>query len=188
VSLGLAACVETVDFDEPPPSSGGQQSGASAPLAVQGQATFTDSEGGYELRYPDSWSLQDRRSSKGFIRADVSKGREVGIQVRLDRAVEVDFETYVDRYRERFTKGMAGHWKGSFGETTRHCGLIGAHQGCRLREVFTRGDGEAWLFLQYLWPSGSDVIILECGTKLSARLEHEPQLETIAESLRLLKP
>jgi hypothetical protein len=82
---------------------------------------------------------------------------------------------------------MAEHWKGEFVVTDRRCGLVGRHEGCRLSELFDRPDGERWLFVQYLWPHGENAIILESGTKAAVRRLHEPQLDAIAESLRLLE-
>ena len=95
------------------------------------------------------------------------------------------FESFVESYQERFTADMAAHWKGRFGDVGKTCGRLGAHPGCRLDEVFQRGDGGEWLFLQYLWPHGPHVIAFESGTRLVDRSIHEPQLDVIAESLRL---
>jgi hypothetical protein len=159
--------------------------GAGVVARGEGLSTFVDAYGGYEFLYPSSWSLRDHSAGTGLIRADVTRGRDLGVQVRLVRGPGAPFAAYVTRYQEKFTRDMAGHWKGAFGDVSRDCGTVGVHEGCRLREVFRRGDGESWLFLQYLWPSGRDVIVFECGSRIGAGETNEPQLDAIAESLRL---
>ena len=94
---------------------------------------FVDEEEGFEFRYPSTWTLKDRTEGRGLIRADVSLGREVGVQARVHRDIQISFDRFVDNYQERFTTDMANHWKGRFSDVGRTCGNVVTRRPYRMR-------------------------------------------------------
>ena len=84
---------------------------------------------------------------------------------------------------------MTGHWQGKIEDFSQEFGWIGRHQGCTLRMVLTRGDGQRWLLKQYLWPMPSDaraVVVFQGGTLLERGVHNEEFLDFVAASLRFV--
>jgi hypothetical protein len=147
--------------------------------------SFHDPAGGYRIRYPSDWKLEDHSRADHLIRADISKGTETGAQIRIEKGISLDFPTYVNRYIERFKRDMTQHWGGQISVVDRRFGDIGAHPGCQVSLISKRRDSREWLFKEYLWPHGDWVYIVQAGTELGSRDENEPSLDAIAESLEL---
>ncbi len=147
---------------------------------------FQDKAENYLIRYPHDWNLKDNTSAGHMIRADITKDKNTGLQIRIHGAVSADFDRYVDSYVEQFVEDMKEHWKGSIRETGRRFEEIGANSGCLVTIVFERKDGTNWFFKQYLWPRKDEVHILQCGTPLESQIENEPILDRIAATFEFL--
>jgi len=149
-------------------------------------SVFRDTAEDYLIRYPRDWILKDNTSMGHMIRADITKDKNTGLQIRVHKTVSSDFHRYVDLYVMQFIEDMKEHWKGSLRETGRRFEEIGTSSGCLVTMEFERGDGTKWFFKQYLWPRKDDVYILQCGTPLESRLENEPMLDRIAATFEFL--
>ncbi len=183
--LSSVACVESVDLEQPAPKDRSSPTSAAAAGSPALSGTFVDREMGYSLSFPADWKLQDHQKQGGLIRADISRGSQVGVQVRVDRTGGDDFDAYVDRYETRFRNDMSAHWKGGLTGAQRECGVIGNAAGCKLSATLRRGDGQEWWLVQYLWPHDTRVVILEAGAPAATRRDNEPLIQRVADSVQL---
>jgi hypothetical protein len=160
-----------------------------APPLFENLNRFHDKGGNYQIDYPADWTLTDRSRSGKMIRADLHKGNSVGFQIRIVKQGNTSFESFASAFIQRFMNEMSNHWKGEMTELSRDFGWIGAHEGCSVRIMMDRGNGQRWFFKEYLWPmvDGSDrVVVFQCGTRAKDQAENEPILDAVAQSLKFI--
>lgn len=148
---------------------------------------FQDERWNYAVDYPTDWQLADHSSSSEMIRADIHRDNTVGIQIRVVRRGSSSFESFVETYIGRFIEDMTSHWQGTLSEHSKNFDRIGRHEGCEVRMVLLRGDGQRWLLKQYLWPVPNDadaVVVFQCGSSQTDQILNEQYLDTIARSFR----
>jgi hypothetical protein len=146
---------------------------------------FRDVTGGYQIQYPSDWHLDDKTAPDGLIRADIARDGSAGFQIRLQREVKTDFDSFVEAYISKFKQDMIDYWGGTMTEAGRSFGPLGDHEGFRLSLLMKRVDGQEWLFKQFLWPHEDAIIIIQAGVMLDLREEAEPILDAIAETFEL---
>jgi hypothetical protein len=177
--LSLPLCARSGENVDPSTEAG------KSPISRDDLLVFQDVKGGYLIRYPSDWKLEDKTESDGLIRADVARDGAAGFQIRLQRDVSADFEAFVESYIDKFKQDMIDYWGGTMTEIGRSYGPIGIHKGFRLDLILKRVDGQEWLFKEFLWPHEDKVIIIQAGVMLDKREETEPILDAIAETFEL---
>ncbi len=148
---------------------------------------FIDESGEYSLLYPADWELEDRSFRDEMIRADISKNGHSGVQIRMMNASTSDLANFSESYIADFMEEMQGYWQGEIREIDRSYASIGVNYGCRSEISMKKGNGEEWLFLEYIWLHNDYALAFQCGTKLEKRSEQVPQIDQIAASLIFLK-
>ena len=171
-------------------NGGRQEDEGRQPMPVQPapehMLIFHDQGGGYQIQHPSNWTLDDKTSVSQMIRANISQGDTVGLQIRMYDDVKEEFDEYVDWYADHFIEDMQGHWGGEMFLVGREDRLIGKHLGCQVSYTLNRRDGGKWFFKHYLWPQARRVIVLQCGTPVELRQQNEPVLDTIAETFEFV--
>ncbi|NNG01845.1 MAG: hypothetical protein HKM93_20835 [Desulfobacteraceae bacterium] len=158
-----------------------------APAIAGNLSRFHDKAGNYRIDYPSDWTLADHSGDDKMIRADIYKGDSVGFQIRIVDQGGVSFNSFVEDYIQRFVDDMSSHWDGEMTELSRDFGWTGGYQGCSVRMLLERGDGQRWFFKEYIWPmvDGSNrVVVLQSGSIDRDRGGNETTLDAIAESFR----
>ncbi len=188
---------------EPPlgnTATAGDEPAGSAAMPSEGQGdsrepplsgkVFTDERGGYSLRYPLEWTLRDHSSRDDMIRADLLGPDNSGLQIRILDFEPRDFNRFVDQYLRRFMDEMSSHHGGGIQELDRVFGALGQEDSCVAHIQLHRADGQQWLLLEYLWSMQGNmknkVLVFQGGTPAERAESLEPEILSIARSLRLL--
>jgi hypothetical protein len=148
---------------------------------------FIDESGEYSLLYPANWQLEDHSYKNELIRADVSKEGHTGLQIRMLKTQQDDIRDFSEIYLDQFRSDMLNYWEGVLKETERTFKNIGRNYGCRSTIIMEKGNGEDWLFLEFIWLRDDYALVFQCGTKLEMRPDQESLLNQIAASLEFLK-
>ena len=151
-------------------------------------AVFTDARHGYRISYPAEWSLVDHSGSGRLIRADISRGRTAGLQVRVQAGSAGALEEFANRYCRGFREEMLSHWGGTMEELERGLRLIGANRGFRVSFHARRRQGDQWLLVNYLVSRGGEVLVFQCGARFEERRHYEDLFERIVASLQFTGP
>jgi hypothetical protein len=147
---------------------------------------FADAGGGYRLHVPPGWSLSDNSRADQLIRADLTKGSDTGVQIRLEALGGSGFESFAREYTGKFERDMRGHWGGTIRELERRDAELGGNDCYIVSLQADRPNGEAWFLKEYLISHGNRVVALQCGTKMGERLLYEPVFDGIAGSLEFI--
>lgn len=157
-------------------------SGCGGESSSEGQAGFSD-PAGYSLEVPEDWTVSDRTSEDGLIRADFSRGQEMGIQVRLSSMPGATFSSTVRSALEDYRRDMTGHWGGSLTETERVTPDAG-DEALTVRYRFSRDDGSEW-YLQYsLVREDERLLMFQGGCRWPDREEGMRAFDLVVESVR----
>jgi len=143
--------------------------------------TFTDDEGGFKLKYPSDWMLEDGGDNP-MIRADIAKDSSVGLQIRMFTNNDVDFEKFTTKYLNTFKNDMESRWNGTITLISSESSQNDNINFNRTAFEFSRNDGEQWHLLEYLWKKEKVVITFQCGIAIDNTKEFEPILDSIADS------
>jgi len=149
--------------------------------SLKNWSTYTDSKGGYKLKYPSDWMLEDR-GDKGMIRADIAKNTSAGLQIRMLENRNLDFEDFTEQYLVRFKNEMSTHWNGSIRQVSSRSSFINDVYFNRTAYEFSRTDGERWYLIEYIWQKDTKVIAFQCGVMYEKLIKFEPFLDSIADS------
>lgn len=152
-----------------------------------GWLKFIDESGEYSVFYPDNWELEDHSYKNEMIRADISREGHTGVQIRMINTRETELAIFSDSYINNFIQEMRDYWQGEIEELSRTYTHLGDNYCCRSEISMTKGNGEKWVFLEYIWLNKGYALAFQCGTKLEKRSEKVPQLDQIASSLSFLK-
>ncbi|MBN1327261.1 MAG: hypothetical protein JW996_04865 [Candidatus Cloacimonetes bacterium] len=144
--------------------------------------SYYDTEGGYQLKYPAEWSLEDHAFKQEMIRADISFGQEAGLQIRIMEITGTE-TAFIDGYSNTFQREMSSYWQGKIYEKNRFQGIIGKYQGHKIDLIFNRDDGENWFFREYIWFRKGKAYVFQSGTKLENKEKYLPALDDIAASM-----
>jgi len=142
--------------------------------------SFTDRAARYQIKYPSSWKLKDNTNANHMIRADIVKNNNLGFQIRAFWNVTGNLEDYTDRFVTQFMHEMSGHWPGHIDETDRHCNSDETIETCTSSIFFNRNDGQQWFFKEYLFKKNRIVVVLQSGSRLEHKNNHEKALDDIA--------
>lgn len=144
---------------------------------------FTDASGGYSVTCPPGWTLSDNTRANHMIRADITRGSDTGLQIRLHNLNGAGFESYARSYVDDFARDMRDHWGGSISELERRDTKLGAHRCYIVAFRASRPNGEEWFLKEYLVPHGNKVVAFQCGAKMAEREKYEPAFDSVVESL-----
>jgi hypothetical protein len=163
---------------------GGTEGGAGErTFESEPEAVFNDAAFGYRLLCPASWTLADYSSGDGLIRADITKGKEAGLQVRVQRQVTTPLEEYAEAYVRDFRRDMEAHWGSGLEELGRVFELPGGRRGFTITFRSRRSDGRSWFLKEYLVPMGGDVLVFQCGAPEEKRSDYEPVFDAVLKTL-----
>lgn len=138
---------------------------------------------GYSFAYPFGWKAQVFPNSKNLIRGEINKNNNAGVQIRIYQNTG-NFRGFVDKYVDDFMQQMQKHWGGQMTVSEEEFTRVAGYECFVISFDFTRRDNERWLFKQYLWPKGPDMLILQAGTLFELRALNEPAIDEIAGSLK----
>ena len=167
------------DAASPPP--------AETTLAGESGILFEDSSGGYSLLCPPGWTLSDNTSAEHMIRADLTRGPDTGLQIRLHSLSEGSFESYARSYVDDFARDMREHWGGTVSELHRRDTKLGPHRCYIVAFQANRSGGREWFLKEYIVQSSNKVVAFQCGTKTAEREQYEPVFDSIVESIRFTR-
>jgi hypothetical protein len=151
-------------------------------------AVFADSRHGYRLSYPSDWTLADHSGTSHMIRADISRGKTAGLQIRVQARAAGSFEDRADRYARSFRDDMISHWGGSMEELDRGFLALGANRVFHVSFHARRKQGGEWLLVNYLVLHGDEAIVFQCGARFLERRSYEKLFEAVVASLDLAAP
>jgi hypothetical protein len=147
---------------------------------------FRDETENIQLHYPSHWEIRDHSAKDQLIRADLSDGKQAGLQVRVQKNVQTDLESFAQSYLEQFIADMKNHWKGDIGVIEQRVEQIGKHRGFRALLVLNRGDGQKWLLKEFIWKRDEKVVIFQAGARSGVIHIYEPLFDKIAGSFTFL--
>ncbi len=150
-------------------------------------AVFKDKNEDFQLKYPAHWQIEDHSDKDQLVRADISKDKTAGVQVRVQKNMKQEFKAFTASYLDHFTDDMTGHWKGTTTLISSKFEKIGTHHGFSAALVLKRGDGQKWFLKQFLWNKGDKVYILQSGAEYNKVHIYEPLFDKIAGSFKLLE-
>lgn len=113
----------------------------SATAAAAGRM-FSD-PAGYRVPVPEDWQLADHTGKNQLIRADITRDKNAGIQIRLQRCTTGDFNQLTASASRQYRQDMSRHWGGDcveLGSETVSPGPAVATRRFRL----DRKDGQRW--------------------------------------------
>jgi len=147
--------------------------------------TYTDSKAGYKLRYPSNWMLEDG-SDNEMIRADIAKNTSVGLQIRMLKNKNLDFDEFAEQYLVKFENEMATNWNGSMRQVSSRSSFISDVYFNRTAYEFSRVDGGNWYLIEYIWQKDEKIIAFQCGIMYEKLIEFEQILDSIADSFKFI--
>lgn len=147
---------------------------------------FEDFVNGYSLEYPFGWKAQAFPDLKDLIKAEINKDNNTGVQIRIYQAKK-DFRDFIEWYVDDFMGQMQRHWGGNMVVYDQKFTTIAGHECFVVIFDFTRRDNKHWFFKQYLWPADNGILVLQSGTLFELRLLNEPEIDSIAKSLKFIK-
>ena len=147
---------------------------------------FEDPVNGYSFEYPFGWKAQGFPNSKNLIKGEINKGKDIGVQIRI-YPTKGDLRNFTEWYVEDFMQQMQKHWGGNMVVFDQQFTIVARHECFVVSFDFTRRDNKRWFFKQYLWPIDKGILILQSGTLFKLRLLNEPEIDSIARSLRFIK-
>ncbi len=151
-------------------------------LAGESGILFDDSSGGYSLLCPPGWTLSDNTSAEHMIRADLTRGPDTGLQIRLHSLRGPTFESFARRYIDDFARDMRDHWGGTVSELHRRDTKLGPHRCYIAAFQANRSDGSEWFLKEYIVQRSNKVVAFQCGTKMAEREKYEPAFDSVVES------
>ena len=155
-------------------------------IFYKGWKTFTDAEGGYNLKYPPGWMLEEG-AGNDMIRADINKNTYVGLQIRMLENSYLDFEEFCEPYLVKFKNDMITHRNGSMKQVAFNSSFSSEVSYSRTAFEFSRANGERWYLIEYLWQKDDKIICFECGIMYDKQVEFEPILDSIADSFEFIE-
>ncbi len=149
-------------------------------------AVLEDTVNGYSFEYPFDWKARAMPASKNLIKGEVNKDNNTGVQIRIYQNTG-NFRKFVDWYVDDFMQQMHKHWGGKMRIINEEFTSVAGYECFVISFDFTRRDNKRWFLKQYLWPDGSEVLILQSGTLFELRTLNEPAIDWIAKSLKFIK-
>ncbi len=149
--------------------------------------TFIDKDGGYRLKYPQHWKVEDHSTMGEPVRADIGDGTSAALEVRIEKTTGQNFKTYIDHYLEKFRADTVKRSGGGIGLLEHKFERIGTHDGYVAAMVLKKDNGEKWFFKQFLWNRGSVVCIFRMDCDYGMMFRYEPLLDGIAGSFKWLE-
>lgn len=146
-----------------------------------GPKTFKD-PAGYSLEVPGGWSLSDHTSGDGLIRADITGGDGMGIQVRLLPLSPSGFDAAVSQLLRDYIQDMSGHWGGGMAETERTAPEAG-ERALTVRFRAARDDGSVWYLQESFVSAGDVLVVLQGGCPWAGRDRARPAFDAMVESI-----
>ncbi|MFO7950194.1 MAG: hypothetical protein R6U36_07475 [Candidatus Fermentibacteraceae bacterium] len=146
-----------------------------------GPKTFDD-PAGYSLEVPGGWSLSDRTAGDGLIRADITGGDGMGIQVRLLPLSPSGFDAAVSRLLREYIRDMSGHWGGGMAETERTAPDAG-EKALTVRFRATRDDGSVWYLQESFVSAGDMLVVLQGGCPWERRDRARAAFDDMVDSI-----
>ena len=150
-------------------------------ISYKGWKTFTDAEGGYKLKYPSDWMLEEG-ASNDIIRADITSDTSAGLQIRMLDNKNLDFDDFAKPYLVKFKNEMTTHWNGTMEQVSYRSSFISEVYFSRTAFEFSRADSEKWYLIEYLWQKDDKIIAFQCGIMYEKLIEFESLLDSIADS------
>ncbi len=155
----------------------------SLPACKQGTeaGTLTD-PAGYTIAIPPEWQTADNFGTDGFIRADITKGSDMGIQVRLTDTAPENFSITAEAMIEDYSTDMSSHYGGYCTETERFYPEAGdeALTACFRSEW---EDGSKWYLQLSLVRNDNMLVIFQSGCGWEDRQEGSNSFDLVVESI-----
>lgn len=145
-------------------------------------AVITDPEG-YTLALPSGWDVSKNFQDGVFIRADITRGDDMGIQIRLTNASPGTFASTAETMITDYTAEMSAHWGGQCRETEREI-ITAGDEALSARFQSVREDGQQWYLQLSLVRKGSMLLIFQCGCRWEDRQEGQEAFDGTVESVR----
>jgi hypothetical protein len=143
-------------------------------------STFTD-PAGYSLTVPPGWNTEQHFQEGNLIRADITRGEDIGVQVRLTQLSTQDFESTARAMIADYAGDMSSH-RGGCHETGRDVPAAG-DEAITARFRAGPDNGQQWYLQLSLVCHGSMLVMLQCGCRWEERQEGQEAFDGIVESI-----
>jgi len=155
-------------------------------LAFSKSATLIDKKNGYSLRYPAHWNAKTYPNSRDLVKGDISKGDEVGINIRINPIHQDSFAGFIKWFVDDFKNQMQGHWKGKMTTMSRGYFTIAGRKSFIITFDFKKDNGQRWIFKDYLVPKNkNEIFVFQGGVEYNKKDDYLPTLDKIIESLKI---
>ncbi|MBD3278590.1 MAG: hypothetical protein GF388_09835 [Candidatus Aegiribacteria sp.] len=135
--------------------------------ATEGEtSTLTDPEG-YSLAVPPGWNTEQHFQEGSLIRADITRGDDMGVQVRLTQLSTQDFESTARAMIADYASDMSSH-RGGCHEKGRDVPAAG-DEAITARFRAGPDNGQKWYLQLSLVRHGSMLVMLQCGCRWEER-------------------
>ena len=137
---------------------------------------------GYTIAIPPEWQTADNFGTDGFIRADITKGSDMGIQVRLTDTAPENFSITAEAMIDDYSTDMSSHYGGYCTETERFYPEAGdeALTACFRSEW---EDGSEWYLQLSLVRNNNMLVIFQSGCGWEDRGEGRQLFDRVVESI-----
>ena len=142
---------------------------------------------GFRIDVPPGWHVVNRTADNGLIRADFTRDKDMGVQIRLIRLHSGSFQDLIEQAVSAYRNEMSRHWGGSVLETERGV-LDDPHGAVNVRFKATRPDHAAWYLQQSLVRRGALVLVCQGGCPWSRRQEGAAALDRLVASIDFPAP
>jgi hypothetical protein len=145
-------------------------------------STLTDPEG-YTVAVPAGWDVQEHFQEGALIRADLTNGDDMGIQIRLTDVSLSNFSTTSQILITDYADDMSSHQGGDFTEIGRDAPVAG-DEAITARFHASRADGQQWYLQISLVRRGILLVMFQCGCPWEDRQEGKAAFDATVESIR----
>lgn len=148
-------------------------------LSNANEHAYRDHQNGFEIAYPESWSVKGQPHSRGIIKADLlSRDQKTGLQIRIFKNNFSAFSEFVVWYSKQFEKDMAQPILLSQQDQN-----IAGFTGCRMSFDGRKRNG--YFLINHLLQDKDRVFVFQSGTPYEQRSVNEPIIDAIAESFSI---
>ena len=142
---------------------------------------MTDPEG-YTVAIPSGWDVSENFRNDAYIRADITRGDDMGIQIRFTDVSPNSYTSTAEAMITDYVDDMSAHRGGPCLETGRE--IITAGEDALTARFQSRWeDGQQWYLQLSLVRKGSMLVIFQCGCRWEDRQEGQKAFDETVESI-----
>ena len=147
----------------------------------QEASVLSDPEG-YSVTVPPGWEVAEHFREGSFIRADITDGGDMGMQIRLADVSPGGFYANAESMIADYAEDMSAHHGGNCTETGREAPAAG-DEALTARFLAEHSSGNRWYLQLSLVRSDDMLVIFQCGCIWEDRQQGRATFDRTVESI-----